>query len=201
MTTKTSGATSRVERITESPAAPLVDILRFDGSITQMMARPFEIWLRWHHDLLKAAEPVTMGWWERRRESTGAAQDWTFMPAGGGCRDPCLRTTGGVVLWCRALPGFDPADGVGDYLPRGRRAALIGGQQRLCAPLRLSRRLLPVILDHLAGSAHDLARFVRAIADRALQASTVTDRPHCCDAPALRGNGDIMHLMGRSEAD
>jgi hypothetical protein len=73
MTTKTSGATSRVERITESPAAPLVDILRFDGSITQMMARPFEIWLRWHHDLLKAAEPVTMGWWERRRESTGAA--------------------------------------------------------------------------------------------------------------------------------
>ena len=73
MTTKTSAATSRVERITESAVAPLVDILRLDGSVTQMMARPFEIWLRWHNDLLKAVEPVTVGWLERRRESAGAA--------------------------------------------------------------------------------------------------------------------------------
>jgi Phasin protein len=73
MTTKTSAATSRVERITESAIAPLVDILRLDGSVTQMMARPFEIWLRWHNDLLKAVEPVTVGWLERRRESAGAA--------------------------------------------------------------------------------------------------------------------------------
>jgi len=73
MTTKTSAATSRVERITDAPTAPLVDILRLDGSITQMVTRPFEIWLRWHHDLLKAAEPVTMGWLERRRDSIDAA--------------------------------------------------------------------------------------------------------------------------------
>jgi hypothetical protein len=73
MTTKSSAATSRVERITESAIAPLVDILRLDGSVTQMMARPFEIWLRWHNDLLKAVEPVTVGWLERRRESAGAA--------------------------------------------------------------------------------------------------------------------------------
>jgi hypothetical protein len=73
MTTKTSAATSRVERITETPTAPLVDILRLDGSITQMMTRPIEIWLRWHHDLLKAVEPATMGWLERRRQSAGAA--------------------------------------------------------------------------------------------------------------------------------
>jgi hypothetical protein len=73
MTTKSSAATSRVERITESAATPLVDILRFDGSITQMMARPFEIWLRWQQDLLKAAEPVTIGWLERRRESASAS--------------------------------------------------------------------------------------------------------------------------------
>jgi hypothetical protein len=73
MTTKTSAATSRVERITDVPITPLVDILRLDGSITQVMTRPFEIWLRWHQDLLKAAEPVTIGWLERRRESTDAA--------------------------------------------------------------------------------------------------------------------------------
>jgi phasin protein len=73
MTTKTSAATSRVERITESAIAPLVEILRLDGSVTQMMARPFEIWLRWHNDLLKAVEPVTVSWLERRRESAGAA--------------------------------------------------------------------------------------------------------------------------------
>jgi len=73
MTTKTPASTSRVERIADASAPPLVDLLRLDGSITQMMARPFEMWLRWHNDMLKAVEPVTLGWLERRREGAGAA--------------------------------------------------------------------------------------------------------------------------------
>lgn len=73
MTTKTPASTSRVERIADASVPPFVDLLRLDGPITQMMARPFEMWLRWHNDMLKAVEPVTLGWLERRREGAGAA--------------------------------------------------------------------------------------------------------------------------------
>jgi len=73
MTTKPPTTTSRVERIARAPTAPLVDALRFDGSIVQMMARPVEIWLHWHNDLLKAVEPATLGWLQRRRDGVDAA--------------------------------------------------------------------------------------------------------------------------------
>jgi len=63
----------------EHPSRPLetylADLMRLDGSMTQMMTRPLEICLRWQADLLKAAEPLTADWLERRREGTNAALD------------------------------------------------------------------------------------------------------------------------------
>lgn len=81
MATKTAKTTSKVERTVDAPSTQLVDY----GSIAQMMARPFEIWLRWQADMLKAAEPVTARWLERRREGTEAALEAIEKLAG--CRD------------------------------------------------------------------------------------------------------------------
>jgi len=47
----------------------------FDSSITRMMGLPVEVWLRAQTGLLKAVEPVAMGWIERRREAATAALD------------------------------------------------------------------------------------------------------------------------------
>lgn len=69
MAIRTAKATAKAERTVDAPQPWLVDY----GSITQMMARPFEIWLRWQADMVKAAEPVTAGWLERRREAAAAA--------------------------------------------------------------------------------------------------------------------------------
>lgn len=74
ITTKTS-ATSKVERIPDAAPVAFIDVLRLDGSITEMVARPFEVWLRWQSDLLKVAEPAAMSWLERRRDGTTAALD------------------------------------------------------------------------------------------------------------------------------
>lgn len=79
MATRTAKATTKVERTADAANTQLVDYgsiatqLVGYGTIAQMMARPFEIWLRWQADMLKAAEPVTTGWLERRREGTEAA--------------------------------------------------------------------------------------------------------------------------------
>jgi hypothetical protein len=91
MATRTAKATTKVERTADAANTQLVDYgsiatqLVGYGTIAQMMARPFEIWLRWQADMLKAAEPVTTGWLERRRESTEAALEAIEKLAG--CRD------------------------------------------------------------------------------------------------------------------
>ena len=62
--------------IPESPShvqgTHLVSPMRFDSSMTQWMARPLEVWLRWQTDMLAAAESVAIGWFERRREAVEA---------------------------------------------------------------------------------------------------------------------------------
>jgi hypothetical protein len=68
MAIRTAKATSKTERIADAPNAWFVDY----GLVAQMMARPFEIWLRSQADMAKAAEPVTAGWLERRREAAAA---------------------------------------------------------------------------------------------------------------------------------
>jgi hypothetical protein len=75
MTTKTTAATAKVQHFADALPPPLSDVLRLDGSITEMMTRPFEALLRWQGDLLKAVEPAAMGWLERRRDGTAAALD------------------------------------------------------------------------------------------------------------------------------
>jgi hypothetical protein len=68
-----AGKTTKAEQPSNTPMACLVDLTRFDGSMTQMCTRPFEAWLRWQADMLKAAEPVAMGWFERQRGATHMA--------------------------------------------------------------------------------------------------------------------------------
>ena len=51
-----------------SADAPAADI-----SITRLIGWPVEAWLRCQAGLLKAAEPTTTGWIERRREGANAA--------------------------------------------------------------------------------------------------------------------------------
>jgi hypothetical protein len=51
----------------------LADLTRFDASMTQVWTRPVEACLRWQANMLKAAEPVAMGWFERQRVATEAA--------------------------------------------------------------------------------------------------------------------------------
>ena len=65
--------TPKAERPSRAPETYFADLMRFDGSLTQMIARPLEAWLRWQADLLKAAQPLTADWFERRREGTDAA--------------------------------------------------------------------------------------------------------------------------------
>ena len=47
----------------------------FDESLVRLMAWPVETFLRCQASLLKAAEPATNGWIERRREAAHAAFD------------------------------------------------------------------------------------------------------------------------------
>jgi len=42
-----AGKTTKAEQPSHTPMAYLVDLTRFDGSMTQMCTRPFEAWLRW----------------------------------------------------------------------------------------------------------------------------------------------------------
>jgi hypothetical protein len=68
-----AGKTTKAEQPAHAPMAYLVDFTRFDGPMTQLWTRPFEAWLRWQVDMLKAAEPVAIDWFERRRQATEAA--------------------------------------------------------------------------------------------------------------------------------
>jgi hypothetical protein len=60
------------ERGEELSAANLGNVLRFDVHMARMMARPFEMWLRYQADMLRAVEPATLGWLQRQRESADA---------------------------------------------------------------------------------------------------------------------------------
>jgi len=69
MALRTAKATPKAERSADAPESWLPDY----GPVAEMMARPFEIWLRWQADMAKAAEPIAAGWLERRREAATAA--------------------------------------------------------------------------------------------------------------------------------
>lgn len=70
MATRTAKAAPKTERPVEVEVSGTwpVDY----GSVAEMIARPLEIWLRWQVDVVKAAEPVTSSWLERRREAAAA---------------------------------------------------------------------------------------------------------------------------------
>jgi len=61
------------ERPSRAPETYMVDFMRFDVSVIEMIARPLQICLRLQADLIKAAQPLTADWLERRREGTDAA--------------------------------------------------------------------------------------------------------------------------------
>jgi hypothetical protein len=65
--------TLKTERALNTAEGYFADLMRFDGSIAQLVTRPLEICLRLQADLLKSAQPLTMDWLERRREGTDAA--------------------------------------------------------------------------------------------------------------------------------
>lgn len=69
MAIRTAKTTSKAARAVEALMASPVDY----SSVADMMVRPFETWLRWQADMLKAAQPVTADWLERQREAATAA--------------------------------------------------------------------------------------------------------------------------------
>lgn len=64
--------TTKVEPSTATPAACFADFTRFGEPMARMIAGPIEALLQWQTDALKAAEPVMMGWLERRRNAATA---------------------------------------------------------------------------------------------------------------------------------
>jgi Phasin protein len=57
------------EHLSRAPMAYLTDFARFEG-MTQMWTRPVQACLRWQAEMLKATEPVAMGWFERQLDAT-----------------------------------------------------------------------------------------------------------------------------------
>jgi hypothetical protein len=57
------------EHLSRAPMAYLTDLARFEG-MAQMWTRPVQACLRWQAEMLKAAEPVAMGWFERQLDAT-----------------------------------------------------------------------------------------------------------------------------------
>ena len=52
--------------------ASAIPTAAFGVPMTRLMSGPMEALLQWQADALKAAEPVMMGWLERRRDATAA---------------------------------------------------------------------------------------------------------------------------------
>jgi hypothetical protein len=65
--------TSAEPRPSRAPETYFTDLMRFDGSLLQMFARPLQVCLRLQADLLRATEPFSAEWLERRREGVDAA--------------------------------------------------------------------------------------------------------------------------------
>jgi phasin protein len=65
-----AGKTTRAEHRSQTPVSYLTDLARFEGPMTQIWIRPLEVCLRWQADMLKATEPLAMGWFERQLETT-----------------------------------------------------------------------------------------------------------------------------------
>ena len=65
---------TRTEHRLDAPVAYLADLSRFEG-VAQIWTRPLEACLRWQADMLKAAEPVAAGWFERQLETTHITLD------------------------------------------------------------------------------------------------------------------------------
>ena len=61
--------TTETEHLSRAPMAYLTDLGRFEG-MTQMWTRPVQACLRWQAEMLKATEPVAMGWFERQLDAT-----------------------------------------------------------------------------------------------------------------------------------
>lgn len=64
--------TTRAEQNIENAEPSAGEFLRPDFAMLQLVARPFEFWLRCQHDVLTAVEPAAKGWLERRREGAEA---------------------------------------------------------------------------------------------------------------------------------
>jgi len=71
MTSKTAPTRPEAEHAADPP--PLFDVLGLDSSLANMATRPLEIWLRWQADILRAVEPASVAWLERRREGAATA--------------------------------------------------------------------------------------------------------------------------------
>jgi hypothetical protein len=50
--------TTKAEHPASTPIASLADLTRLDGPMTDLWTRPFEAWLRWQTDMMKAVERV-----------------------------------------------------------------------------------------------------------------------------------------------
>jgi len=63
---------TKAEQASHSPMPGFADLARFDGSLMPLWTRPMETWFQWQSDMLKDAELVAAGWFERRREDAQA---------------------------------------------------------------------------------------------------------------------------------
>ena len=61
--------TTESEHLSRAPMAYLTDFAHFEG-VTQMWTRPVQACLRWQAEMLKAAEPLATGWFERQLDAT-----------------------------------------------------------------------------------------------------------------------------------
>jgi hypothetical protein len=64
--------TTEAEHPARVPMAYLTDLSRFEG-MSQMWTRPVQAYLRWQAEMLKATEPVAIGWFERQLDATNLA--------------------------------------------------------------------------------------------------------------------------------
>jgi hypothetical protein len=66
--------TTRPQHRSEGLVAHLTDLSRIEG-MTQIWTRPLEACLRWQAEMLKATEPMAIGWFERQLEATHMTLD------------------------------------------------------------------------------------------------------------------------------
>ena len=66
---------TKAEQPAHNPMLGFADLARFDGSLMPLWTRPMETWFQWQADILKDAELVAAGWFERRREAARATRE------------------------------------------------------------------------------------------------------------------------------